>query len=296
MADMDQGIKRLIQTHPADVLALALPGAEHLGVLSTDIAAEPQLMLDTLQRIRYQGVECAANIEAEARPRPDMPRRCFEYGARASIIHNLPVISIVLWLEPGGAVPASPYELRVGDHLIATWHFIGIEVYRLNASDLLARGEVGLLPLIAFTEDGKSLETVEAAANAVQERAPAKDMAELELLLALFSARNLGTEPVMGLIRRLFMNREILEESPLYHWLMQKATEQGMAQGEERGLREAVLILLRGRFGEPTDDVVQATATASRETLNAILLNAATDTLAQVRGRLGLSHDGQPQI
>jgi hypothetical protein len=299
VADMDQGIKRLIQTHPADVLALALPGAEHLGVLTTDIAAEPQLMLDTLQRIRYQGVECAANIEAEARPRPDMPRRCFEYGARASIIHNLPVISIVLWLEAGGAVPTSPYELRVGDHLIATWHFIGIEVYRLRASDLLARGEVGLLPLIAFTEEGKSLETVEAAANAVQERAPAKDMAELELLLALFSARNLGTEPIMGLIRRLFMNREILEESPLYHWLMQKATEQGMAQGmaqgEERGLREAVLIILRGRFGEPDADIVTAVDGASRETLSALLLNAATDTLAQVRGRLGLPQNEQPK-
>lgn len=140
MADMDQGIKRLIQTHPADVLALALPDAEHLDVLTTDVAAEPQLMLDTLQRIRYQGVECAANIEAEARPRPDMPRRCFEYGARASIIHGLPVVSIVLWLEPGGAIPASPYELRAGDRLIATWHFIGIEVYRLRAADLLARG------------------------------------------------------------------------------------------------------------------------------------------------------------
>ncbi len=171
---------------------------------------------------------------------------------------------------------------------------------RLHASDLLARDEVGLLPLIAFTEDGKSIETIEAAANAVQERASAKDMAELELLLALFSARNLGTGPIMGLIRRLFMNREILEESPLYHWLMQKATEQGMAQGmaqgEERGLREAVLIMLRGRFGEPTADVVQAIEAASRELLSAILLNTATDSLAQVRGRLGLSQDGQSQI
>lgn len=292
VADMDQGIKRLIQTHPADVLALALPDAEHLGMLPTDVAAEPQLMLDTLQRIRYQGVECAANIEAEARPRPDMPRRCFEYGARASIIHSLPVITIVLWLEPGGAVPTSPYELRVGDQLIATWHFIGIEVYRLRAADILARGQVGLLPLIAFTEDGKSLATVEAAAHAVQERAIETDVPELEFLLALFSSRNLGIEPVRELIRRLFMNREILEESPLYHLLVQQATEQGiaqgMAQGEERGLREAALILLRGRFGEPAADVVAAVNSASRETLNAILLNAATDTLAQIRERLDL--------
>ena len=179
--------------------------------------------------------------------------------------------------------------------MIATWHFIGIEVYRLRAADILACGQVGLLPLIAFTEDGKSLATVEAAANAVQERAPARDMAELELLLALVSARNLGTEPVMGLIRRLFMNREILEESPLYHLLVQQATAQGMAQGEDRGPREGVLILLRGRFGEPAADVAAAVDSTSRETLDAILLNAATDTLAQVRERLRLALDGQPQ-
>ena len=299
MADMDQGIKRLIQTHPADVLALALPDAEHLGVLTTDFAAEPQLMLDTLQRIRYQGVECAANIEAEARPRPDMPRRCFEYGARASIIHGLPVISIVLWLEPGGAIPASPYELRAGDRLIATWHFIGIEVYRLRAADLLARGQVGLLPLVAFTDDGKSLATVEAVAQAVQQRASSQDVAELELLLALFSARALGTETVLEMIRRLFVNTEILEESPLYHYLVKRATEQGMAQGmaqgEERGLREGALTVLRGRFGDPAADIAQAISVASREILTAILLNAATDTLAQVRERLGLSSDEQPE-
>lgn len=291
MADMDQGIKRLIQTHPADVLALALPDAKHLGVLTTDVAAEPQLMLDTLQRIRYQGVECAANIEAEARPRPDMPRCCFEYGARASIIHGLPVISIVLWLEPGGAIPASPYELRAGDRLIATWHVIGIEVYRLRAADLLARGQVGLLPLVAFTDDGKSLATVEAVAQAVQQRASSQDVAELELLLALFSARALGTETVLEMIRRLFVNTEILEESPLYHYLIEK----GMAQGEERGLREGALTVLRGRFGDPAADIAQAISVASRETLTAILLNSATDTLAQVRERLGLSSDEQPE-
>jgi len=68
------------------VLALALPGAEYLGTLPVDIATEPQLVLDTLLRIRYEDVECAVDVEAEARPRPDIGRRLFEYGARASIL------------------------------------------------------------------------------------------------------------------------------------------------------------------------------------------------------------------
>ncbi len=102
MREMDQGIKRIVQTHPQDVLQLALPGAEYLGPAPVDVAAEPQLVLDTLQRVRYHGVECLVDIEAEATPRPDIGRRCFEYGSRASVVHQLPVVSVVLWLERGG--------------------------------------------------------------------------------------------------------------------------------------------------------------------------------------------------
>lgn len=109
MPDMDQGIKRLIQTHPADVLALTLPGADYLGTLPVDVAAEPRLALDTLLRVRYKGIECAVDLEAEARARPDMGWRLFEYGARATIVTGLPVLSVVLWLEPGGVPPPSPF-------------------------------------------------------------------------------------------------------------------------------------------------------------------------------------------
>lgn len=105
MAEMDQGIKRLLQTHPADVLAFAVPGAEYLGTMPIDVATEPQLVLDTLLRVRYQGVECAVDLEAEAHPQRDIGRRCFEYGSRASIVTGLPIISVVLWLEANGTPP-----------------------------------------------------------------------------------------------------------------------------------------------------------------------------------------------
>lgn len=81
MAEMDQGIKRLIQTHPADMLALAVPGGEFLNPLHVDVATEPQLVLDTLLRVRNHGIECAVDIEAEARPHAEIGRRLFEYGA-----------------------------------------------------------------------------------------------------------------------------------------------------------------------------------------------------------------------
>jgi hypothetical protein len=168
--EMDQGIKRLIQTHPRDVLAFAVPDADYLGTLPVDVATEPQLVLDTLPRVRYHGIECAVDLEAEARPRLDIGRRLFEYGARTSIVTGLPIISVVLWLERDGTPPVSPYVLRAGDLLLATWRFVGIALYDLPAERLIQSGLVGLLPLVAFTRDASDFAIIERAAEIVNAR------------------------------------------------------------------------------------------------------------------------------
>lgn len=129
MADMDQGIKRLIQTHPQDVLAFVIPEAEYLGTLPVDIATERQLVLDHLLRVRIEGEECAVDVEAEARPHLDIGQRLFEYGSRVHTTLGLPVISVVLWLEPGGRAIQSPFSKSVGQRRIVDWHFTGIELY-----------------------------------------------------------------------------------------------------------------------------------------------------------------------
>jgi hypothetical protein len=166
MPEMDQGIKRLIQSHPEDVLALALPGAAYLGTLPVDVATEPQLVLDTLLRVEYKGQECAVtlevdNLEGEARPDAAMGWRLFKYGTRATTVMDRVVISVVLWLQPVGIPPQSPYELRIGDEVWGMWRFIGIEVYKLRAQVVFNRGFVGLLPLIPFTQGGADLAVIE---------------------------------------------------------------------------------------------------------------------------------------
>jgi hypothetical protein len=276
VAEMDQGIKRLIQTHPADMLALAAPGTEFLSPLHVDIATEPQLVLDTLLRVRYHGVECAVDIEAEARPHAEIGRRLFEYGSRASIVTGLPIFSAVLWLERGGTPAPSPYELRADDRLLATWHFTGIEVYRLRAEELIEQGPASLLPLVPFTDDGKELATIERAALAVKERAPAQDVQELEALLAVFATRVFDATIIREMIRRLFMSTEIIGQSALYR----EATAEGM--------RDAALTALRGRFGELPAELAQAVTHASAEQIRDVLAHIGTDTLEQARARLGL--------
>ena len=157
MPEMDQGIKRLIQTRPADVLALAVPGAEYLGPLPADVATEPQLVRDTLMHVRYHGIECAVDLEAEAQARRDIARR-------------------------------------------------------------------------------------------------------------------------------LFMSTEIIETSSVYQELVRRTREETAQQT----LREAVLSVLGARFGNLPEDMVQALGGADADALCAFLPHAGTDTLEQLRTRLGL--------
>ena len=301
---MDQGVKRIVQTRPQDVLGLALPGAEYLGPAPVDVAAEPQLVLDTLQRVRYHGVECLVDIEAEASPRPDIGRRCFEYGARASIVHQLPVVSVVLWLERGSRPPASPYVMQVADLAPATWPFHGIELYALPAERVLSgdlAGLVGLLPLVPFMGGGEGAATIERAARQIQERiSDAEQQSVSETLLVLFATRHLGAGDALALFRRLFMSTEILEQSPLYRQWIAEAMERGRAAGEAEGriagqaegraegVRQAARTALQGRWGELPAELEAALTTASLATLNEVLAHIATDTLEQLRARLGL--------
>ncbi len=288
MAEMDQGIKRLLQAHPQDMLSLALPGAEYIEALPVDVATEPQLVLDTLLRVRYQGVICAVDIEAEAIPRDSIAQRLHEYGARAMFVTRLPVISVVLWLEPGGIAPVSPYQVRVGDRPITDWHFIGIKLYELPAETLLDGGLPGLLPLIPFTSGGADLSVIERTAELVQKRASANEAEILESLLFVFAARDFDASVLLAMMRRLQMSTEIIEKSAFYQEALAKGIEQGIEQGKAAGLRDAILVILRARFGEPASDLTQALGAAHSEALEDVLRHALDETLDQVRVRLGL--------
>lgn len=96
-----------------DIIHPTLPDAEYLALIETDVATEPQLVLDTLLRIRYQGEECGVNVEIQGYPDPTIPHRCFEYGMRVSILHQLPILSVVLWRERRGPLPPTPYVMRI---------------------------------------------------------------------------------------------------------------------------------------------------------------------------------------
>ncbi len=76
-------------------------------------------------------------------------------------------------------------------------------------------------------------------------------------------------------------NIDFMKESPLYPIL----TKEARVDGE----REMAQIALEGRFKTVSEDVLTALKSADEATLRAIVANISTDTLEQIRARLGLS-------
>jgi len=227
------------------------------------------------------------DIEAEAQPRPDIGERLADYAARAKVVTGLKVISVVLWLNAGGAPPPSPYEDRLADPLLGTRHFFGVAVYQLPAEMLLARGHAGLIPLVPFTPEGGDPAMIERAARAIKERvSAATEVQELESLLTVFASRTIGEAQATDIIRRLFMSTEILETSPIYQRLVEQGREEGREQGREEGVRAAVLLVLRGRFDPLPFEVERAVGAASRAALEDTLRHAASEDLERIQARL----------
>jgi hypothetical protein len=77
------------------------------------------------------------------------------------------------------------------------------------------------------------------------------------------------------------MSTEILQEFPLFRSMM--------AEAEARGERGMLRRVLEGRFGALSEDMQQAINAADTNTLTDLALAAGTESLEQLRARLGLN-------
>jgi hypothetical protein len=295
MGEVDQGIKFLLQADAANMLQYMVPGLHIDRPVPAEVTASPQLLPDTLFRGTYQGDACVVNLEVQLHGDAAMPRRMYEYAARISTQSDLPVLSIVLWLEAKGMIPEPSYEMRIGNFLAGIWNYLSIKLFEIAARDIITSGVIGLLPLVPFTRDA-DLNTIEEAARTVQAQ-KAQQTIELESVLALFGARHFGADPILDLFRRIGMNTDIIEQSPLFQMLTQKVVEkarfeakaEGEAQGKLLGMRALAIMLLEAHFGALDADVRAAIDAADAARVQEIVLHFDKESLEQVRQRLGLA-------
>lgn len=121
------------------------------------------------------------------------------------------------------------------------------------------------------------------------EPVPRHEQSELMRLLALLSGMRLPLQMLAEALRREHMIQDLLSESSFAGAVYDVGKVEGKTEGTTEGKRKLIRLTFEARFGSLSADVGQALAAASETSLESMATGLATESLDQIRARLGLS-------
>jgi hypothetical protein len=146
-----------------------------------------------------------------------------------------------------------------------------------------------LWPLASLMAQVTSDSTLAVAERIVQAPLLVAERRELTGLLLVLAGLRLPPMAIMGALRRNPMLEDLLKDNSVAQILIERGIEQGIERGIEEGERRMAQVSLEGRFGPLSDDMRAALRTADEAILHDLAAHIASDTLEQVRARLGLA-------
>ena len=269
MPHYDEIFKHVTGEFPHALARLALKTSEvEVGErLGTEQPTVQMHHSDMAFHIRLPDEEAILHIEAQTddSTRKPMHLRMLAYSSFLALEHQKNVYSTVLYFRPSaGRRDTGIYRYGDAKRGGVRFQYSVIRIYDLPGEALLDSEAVGLLPFTALMKPPpdttphawieKCIETTQMADVDSEMRAT--------LLFALSVFGSLVHPPEFFLHPKL---EEIMQESPIIERFIQRGIAQGVEQGIEQGIeqgqtrakREAVLKLLRHRFG----DIPQTLAT-----------------------------------
>jgi hypothetical protein len=197
---------------------------------------------------------------------------------------------IVLFLhEKGNVAPADSIELQSRRGLTKwklSWK--AVKLWEVSAEELLAMGDVGLVPWVPLAKFDGSPETIVRRCHArIDQASPPITPVDKENLLAvtqfLLPLRYNEDPTLLGQLRALLGGQEAMIHSPLY----QEVVEEAERKGKTEAKREAILDFLVGRFGLPAKELEVELAAVEFDRLSDLVKFAAKcRNLASFRKRL----------
>ncbi len=253
MPQYDEVFKYVTGEFPSELAALALktPDVEVGDRLGTDQATVRMHHSDMTFHVGLPDEEAILHIEAQtddSTQRP-MPLRMLAYSSFLCLEHQKPVYSTVLYFRPpAGRRDPGIYEYGTPQRGGVTFRYNVIRVYELEGEAFLNADALGILPFTALMRPPADITPEAWVARCIQtiQQASVDKETRGTLLFALSLFGSLIHPP------ELFHNplsEAIMQESPFYQQVMQRGIEQGIEQGTTHAKREAVLKLLRHRFG-----------------------------------------------
>ena len=273
----DDTIKRLIALNPAAFLHLFLPDAEFIEALPTKLQQEESEM-DSLFLTEVKRDSMLVNFEVQARYDSTMAERLLRYNIITSMQRKMPVTSGVLHLLDDKPIQPSPATWEVaGKEEAHSFPYHVIELSEYTPQDILALGEVTLLPLLPFTEGGTNREMIVQMFALIDRDTSVDEASKRELWSIGFTFASLllnhkqkqeqkrkqkqeQSANLDWLLRRFQSMHEMID-TPIFQLIREEGLEEGIGLGVEKGRLETarswLVRMVEVRFKQLTPVVQQ---------------------------------------
>jgi predicted transposase YdaD len=252
----DATLKELLEIAPYDWPNLSGLTPERVEVIDADVSATTAAA-DKVLRLDGPSQSLMA-VEFQSRSDGSLPARLHMYNAILEHRHALPVRSVAVLLTPQAdhSNLTGLHQSRCEDedpHL--EFRYRVLRLWQLPAERMLAGGlgMLALAPISAVRKEALPW-VIERVGEGLRRRA---DVAlRGKLWTAIYVAMGLRYE--RSLVNQLLQGVHEMEESVTYQAIIEKGFEKGERLGLEKGLKSALLIVGRRRFGEPGQKVQAA--------------------------------------
>jgi len=247
----DRALK-IIARHYADTLLdLAFPDlpVRLVGTVENVELALPARRVDFAHRVEHEGEEYLLHIEFQLKHEAELPRRMHLYHALLGEQFGLPVLSLVLYLQPRQGPLPEAYEVWLGGQVVNRFRYPVLRLW--DHVEEIRRGRYReLAPLLTMLVGEPDEGVLEAERALILEEPDPRKRGDLLALAVAIAARYFDK----GFLWQFFREEVAMmrEASFIEDWIeegIQKGLQQGLQQGLREGLLAGIELGLELKFG-----------------------------------------------
>ena len=116
----DRVMKIIAREYAETFLQIAFPDEkiELVGTLENVELTLPEERVDFVHQLSYNDEEYLFHLEFQLQHKSDFPKRMFIYSAELTDLFQIPVISLVLYLERRKSPPPDSYTVCLGEKVV----------------------------------------------------------------------------------------------------------------------------------------------------------------------------------
>ena len=248
--EKDLGSKWLLERHADSVFRLLnLPTVESWRAVPAEQAA-PRRIPDGLFEVTFQGHPRPTPflLEVESEPSADADRQMLEAILLVRLAKDIVPDAALVLLRPRGHqdVAGQARLVSAGGTVTGGVAWRVIKLWELDAEDLFASGDVGIIPWVTLARTVQSPEEMlNRCRDVIDAKAPPGEAESLKVVTTIFASVTYNKQWVMDL---LFKGRTVkVSDFPMLVYFQ----EQAVAIGS----RKSIMRVLKNRFATVPDDI-----------------------------------------